>query len=56
MQLLVDADDTLWENNIYFEQATHDFITFLNHSHLSSTEVRAVQCRYLSTGTRFVAA
>ncbi|TMD53640.1 MAG: hydrolase, partial [Chloroflexi bacterium] len=25
--LLIDADDTLWENNIYFEQAIHDFIT-----------------------------
>jgi|SRR5450755_1026438 len=42
MQLLIDADDTLWENNIYFEQATHAFITFLNHSHLSPTEVRVV--------------
>ena len=30
------------ENNIYFEQATHDFITFLNHSHLSHAEVQAV--------------
>ncbi len=40
--LLIDADDTLWENNIYFEHATHDFITFLNHSQLSSGEVQAV--------------
>ncbi len=40
--LLIDADDTLWENNIYFEQATHDFITFLNHSQLSPTEVQGV--------------
>ena len=40
--LLIDADDTLWENNIYFEQAIHDFITFLNHSRLSREEVRAV--------------
>ena len=40
--LFLDADDTLWENNIYFEQATHDFITFLNHSRLSHDEVRAV--------------
>jgi len=40
--LLIDADDTLWENNIYFEQATHAFITFLNHSRLSREEVRAV--------------
>ena len=40
--LLIDADDTLWENNIYFEQATHDFIAFLNHSTLSSEEVQHV--------------
>ncbi|HLZ22013.1 MAG TPA: HAD family hydrolase [Ktedonobacterales bacterium] len=40
--LLLDADDTLWENNIYFELATHDFISFLNHSRLSRDEVRAV--------------
>src|SRR5215471_7319170 len=40
--LLIDADDTLWENNIYFEQAIHAFITFLDHSRLSREEVRAV--------------
>ncbi len=40
--LLLDADDTLWENNIYFEQAIHAFLTFLNHSRLSREEVRAV--------------
>jgi putative hydrolase of the HAD superfamily len=40
--LLVDADDTLWENNIYFEQAVHEFITFLNHSSLQPDEVRLV--------------
>ncbi len=40
--LIMDADDTLWENNIYFEQATHDFIAFLNHSRLSHQEVQAV--------------
>jgi len=39
--LLIDADDTLWENNIYFEQATHAFITFLNHSSLTHAEVQA---------------
>lgn len=39
--LLVDADDTLWENNIYFEQAVHEFIRFLNHSSLQPGEVRA---------------
>ncbi len=40
--LLIDADDTLWENNIYFEQAIHAFITFLDHSRLTREEVRAV--------------
>src|SRR5260221_2379742 len=40
--LLLDADDTLWENNIYFEQAIHAFLTFLNHSRLSREQVRAV--------------
>lgn len=40
--LLIDADDTLWENNIYFERATHAFIEFLNHSRLTTAEVRAV--------------
>ena len=29
--LLIDADDTLWENNIYFERAIARFISFLNH-------------------------
>jgi putative hydrolase of the HAD superfamily len=40
--LLIDGDDTLWENNIYFERAIADFITFLDHATLSHDEVRAV--------------
>ncbi|GCE30991.1 haloacid dehalogenase [Dictyobacter alpinus] len=40
--LFIDADDTLWENNIYFEQTTEDFINFLNHSSLSPEEVQAL--------------
>jgi putative hydrolase of the HAD superfamily len=40
--LLIDADDTLWENNIYFERAIHAFIEFLDHSSLTPAEVRAV--------------
>src|SRR5260370_22509481 len=40
--LLIDADDTLWENNIYFEQAIRQFMLFLDHSSLSPIEVRAV--------------
>lgn len=40
--LIFDADDTLWENNIYFERAFEDFVGFLDHSRLKPTEVRAV--------------
>lgn len=40
--LIIDADDTLWENNIYFEKAFDDFVEFLAHSQFSATEVRAV--------------
>jgi putative hydrolase of the HAD superfamily len=40
--LLIDADDTLWENNVYFERAIHEFLLFLNHSSLRPTEVRTV--------------
>ena len=29
--LLIDADDTLWESNIFFEKAIDDFITRLEH-------------------------
>ena len=39
--LIVDADDTLWENNIYFEKAFDDFCEYLDHSHLSPDDVRA---------------
>jgi putative hydrolase of the HAD superfamily len=40
--LIIDADDTLWENNIYFELAFDQFVDFLNHSALSPEEVRGV--------------
>jgi len=40
--LLIDADDTLWENNIYFERAIVDFISFLNHQEHSPAEVRTI--------------
>ena len=29
--LLIDADDTLWENNIFFEKAIDDFVSQLEH-------------------------
>lgn len=40
--LLIDADDTLWENNIYFERAIADFISFLNHRERTPVEVRQI--------------
>jgi len=39
--LLIDADDTLWQNNVYFEHAIANFISFLDHRTLSPSEVRA---------------
>jgi putative hydrolase of the HAD superfamily len=38
--ILIDADDTLWENNIYFERSIADFISFLNHHQYTPEEVR----------------
>ena len=38
--LLIDADDTLWENNVYFEGAIADFISFLNHHKFTPQQVR----------------
>jgi putative hydrolase of the HAD superfamily len=40
--LIIDADDTLWENNVYFERAFDEFVGFLDHSSLSAAEIRAV--------------
>jgi putative hydrolase of the HAD superfamily len=40
--LLIDADDTLWENNIYFEEAFDEFVDFLDHSSMSAAEIRTV--------------
>src|SRR5258708_3494165 len=42
LNLLIDADDTLWENNIYFERAFDDFAGFLDHSELTPPQVRDV--------------
>ena len=41
MNLIFDGDDTLWENNVYFERAIDDFVAYLDHSTLSPGEVRA---------------
>jgi putative hydrolase of the HAD superfamily len=42
MNLLIDADDTLWENNIYFERAFDAFCDFLDHATLKPPEIREV--------------
>lgn len=38
--LLFDADDTLWENNVYFERAIAAFISYLDHRVHTREEVR----------------
>ncbi len=38
--LLFDADDTLWENNVYFERAIAAFISYLDHRVHTNDEVR----------------
>ncbi|WP_213803609.1 HAD family hydrolase [Granulicella sp. dw_53] len=38
--LLIDADDTLWENNVYFERAIASFISYLDHRIHTAEEVR----------------
>jgi putative hydrolase of the HAD superfamily len=40
--LIFDADDTLWENNIYFERAFEDFCGYLDHSTLAPVAIRDV--------------
>ena len=38
--ILLDADDTLWENNVYFERAIAAFISFLDHATHTPEEIR----------------
>lgn len=38
---MLDADDTLWENNIYFERAIERFVEIVAHPELTPQEVRA---------------
>src|SRR4051794_22937216 len=40
--LIFDADDTLWENNVYFERAFDQFCNYLNHSWLTPDEIRGI--------------
>jgi putative hydrolase of the HAD superfamily len=38
-QILFDADDTLWENNIYYLKATGDFISLVKSAGITQREV-----------------
>ena len=38
--LMIDADDTLWENNIYFERAIDAFVALVDHPELAPGQVR----------------
>jgi putative hydrolase of the HAD superfamily len=40
--LIFDADDTLWENNVVFEQVIAEFIDWLDHPRLEPGEVRGI--------------
>jgi putative hydrolase of the HAD superfamily len=40
--LIIDADDTLWEDAVYFEQAIDEFLTLFDHGPLSRRQVRSV--------------
>jgi putative hydrolase of the HAD superfamily len=42
LTLLIDADDTLWENNIFFEKAIEDFISQLEHLGYTRDYVRHI--------------
>lgn len=50
--LIFDADDTLWENNIYFEEAFSQFCDFLAHSALTPQQVRKVLDEIEITNTK----
>ena len=40
--LLIDADDTLWENNIFFEKTIDDFVSRLEHLGYTREYVRHI--------------
>ena len=42
LNLIFDADDTLWENNVLFERAIEAFIDHLAHPTMTRGQVRAV--------------
>ena len=40
--LLIDADDTLWENNVFFEKLIEDFITLVEPSGFTRAYIRHI--------------
>lgn len=40
LAVFIDADDTLWENNVFFERAFDRFAGYLAHSTMTAAEVR----------------
>ena len=40
--LIIDADDTLWDDALYFEESIEEFITLLNHCTLTRAQVRSI--------------
>ena len=38
--LIMDADDTLWENNVLFERVVHDYLEWLAHPTLDRAALR----------------
>src|SRR5258708_38705906 len=40
--LLIDADDTLWENNVFFEKLIEDFITMVESCGFTRSYVRHI--------------
>jgi putative hydrolase of the HAD superfamily len=40
--LVIDGDDTLWENNVFYERAIEVFLDELTHTGLSRAEMREV--------------
>ena len=51
--LLFDADDTLWENNVYFDRAIAGFISYLDHRTHTAAEVHEhlSQCERVTIAT-----
>ncbi len=38
--LLIDADDTLWENNVFFEKLIEDFISIVESAGYTRAYIR----------------